>query len=362
MAQEVADIVRLCVEIDQAAGKVYRGFVGDETDPALKAVWEQLAGEEDLHVEYWRKILRMAEDGHVPQLFDDPPRTEAQLRRVLGNVASLAAQPGQAEERERRFLVALQLEFYLLHPAFEALMFCLRAFAEKPPEEEYADHVHAVLDALKEHGGASPELALIGTAIGQLWERTRQLEYSAQVDPVSGLLNRRGFRRSALTLAHLAQRRGETVGMLILDIDHFKLVNDTRGHDVGDAVLRSVGETLGTVLRKSDVAGRIGGDEFTVLLVTSGLAGLAEVAERIRAAVEASSCEDQRVTISIGAALGRVGAQPNATLDELFKRSDACLFEAKRAGRNAVRVCPDEVADASAVATIPQEPPGTNPG
>lgn len=161
----------------------------------------------------------------------------------------------------------------------------------------------------------------------------------AASDPLTGLSNRRGFFEGAARMLGMAQRCGSPLSMIMLDIDHFKAVNDAYGHDAGDAVLRAVAERLRQSLRVSDLAGRVGGEEFAVLCPGTDLAGGVELAERLRQALEemvvAADCRAVRVTASFGVAECRCGrdAAPSACLT----RADRALYAAKRGGRN--RVC-----------------------
>ena len=129
---------------------------------------------------------------------------------------------------------------------------------------------------------------------------------------------------------------GEPVGMIVGDLDHFKAVNDTAGHTTGDAVLRDVAQLLRTQLRAFDLAYRIGGEEFLVLLPGSGLTQSGVIAEQLRRAVAVATFGgEQRLTISFGVA----ASEPGGEFDypAVFATADAALYEAKDDGRNRVR-------------------------
>ena len=161
----------------------------------------------------------------------------------------------------------------------------------------------------------------------------------AVTDPLTGLHNRRYMSGQLGALVRRATLGGDPVAALLIDIDHFKRVNDTFGHDVGDEVLREFAVRLATNVRAIDLACRLGGEEFVVIMPDSGLEAAHKVAERLRLHISGSpfrvqgADEPLSVTVSIGVAatLGE-GDAPEA----LIKRADAAVYDAKRAGRNQV--------------------------
>ena len=170
----------------------------------------------------------------------------------------------------------------------------------------------------------------------ELVDAQMALEVQARTDALTGLLNRGAIlERLEEELARVA-REGGSVAVGMLDIDHFKPVNDSRGHAAGDAVLVGLARRLESVMRPYDALGRFGGEEF--LLVVPGVDGgeLLEVLERVRAAVSDApfdACEDAiAVTLSLGGAVLADGE----TADALIARADAALYEAKAAGRDRV--------------------------
>jgi len=131
-----------------------------------------------------------------------------------------------------------------------------------------------------------------------------------------------------------AEHDGQPLSLLLLDIDHFKAVNDRHGHDVGDRVLQSVAKRLSTSLRSSDLLARWGGEEFAILLPGTPLKGAATFADRLRAQVAEQRLHGISITVSIGISALRPGEGPEA----LLRRVDAALYHAKNAGRNSVVV------------------------
>jgi len=136
------------------------------------------------------------------------------------------------------------------------------------------------------------------------------------------------------------KRYKHAVGLLILDIDHFKLVNDTFGHSVGDKVLRSLGEHLYQTMRMSDLVARYGGEEFVILLPESTPETVQNAAERVRESIAAASGEWVEELAGITVSVGGVHAAWNAHrfgAKQIFDTADKCLYEAKNAGRDCCR-------------------------
>jgi two-component system, cell cycle response regulator len=169
-----------------------------------------------------------------------------------------------------------------------------------------------------------------------------RLEQLAQTDPLTQLLNRRALTERITAEMERALRYDSTMALLMIDLDHFKKVNDTYGHLVGDDVLRDVGQLLSETIRGSEIVARYGGEEFLVLLPETDDAGAEAFADRIRSAVEEhrfasdSLAEPLRITASIGVAV--YPAARIESVEDLFARADAALYRAKADGRNRVRM------------------------
>jgi diguanylate cyclase (GGDEF)-like protein len=168
----------------------------------------------------------------------------------------------------------------------------------------------------------------------------------AATDALTGLPNRRAFDRQFNAEFKRARRFGEALSVLLIDVDHFKLINDRHGHLVGDDVLRHLGGTLRTSLpRQFDILARFGGEEFAVVLPHTDREAALLVAERLRTSVEGTSlqtCAGARlITISIG--IGHLSTRASAdplTTHDLLDEADRCLYESKRQGRNRVTAYP----------------------
>src|SRR5450830_1577274 len=156
------------------------------------------------------------------------------------------------------------------------------------------------------------------------------------LDAATGVPNRRGFYQALAPWMALARRPGLPTALVVLNIDHFKRVNDSYGHPVGDAVLKTIVDTCRQQLRDSDLMGRLGGAEFAIQLPRTTLADALMVAERIRAAVEVLPVKTERAVLQLTASLGVTTIRAEDSTVSLFKRADEALQAAKQAGRNRV--------------------------
>lgn len=164
-------------------------------------------------------------------------------------------------------------------------------------------------------------------------QRTEELERIAYRDPLTNLLNRREINRVLDIEIDRAQRHKYPLSVLMLDFDHFKSINDNHGHQVGDRVLQASADALLECSRKTDFVGRVGGEEFVILLPITDYATALRLAERYRVTIENIALDDIRFTCSIGVAELQVGEQ----MEALMARADEALYEAKSCGRNTVK-------------------------
>ena len=192
--------------------------------------------------------------------------------------------------------------------------------------------------------------------LGRWFDQVAEVADQADLDPLTGISNRRGFELALETELLRSARYGRPCSVVLADVDDFKRVNDVYGHDVGDAVLVAVSQRLRESLRASDLAARIGGEEFALVLPELGLDGAALVAERIRQSLAADTVpsrqgQEIRITASFGVAESTGSHDPA----DLTRIADAALYAAKRNGKNRVaRAGADRTPEAA-----PSGPPAT---
>lgn len=167
--------------------------------------------------------------------------------------------------------------------------------------------------------------------------RSVTLEQAALTDALTGMQNRRFFDDALREYIAEFRRIGKPVGLMLLDLDHFKMVNDTHGHDVGDEVLRTVAGCLKDMTRYHDVVARLGGEEFAIVAPNMDKGALTKFAERIRKAVAGLVVSADNVRLKVTTSVGLAIWDGDETAEELYRRADKHLYQAKRLGRN--RVC-----------------------
>lgn len=201
--------------------------------------------------------------------------------------------------------------------------------------------------------GMQPLFASIGFLLLYNEILQQELHLLARVDPLTRVSNRLAISEEASRLLSQAARQGQTLGVLMLDADRFKAVNDRFGHAGGDEVLRALVASIRATLRGSDVVGRVGGEEFVVLSPGMDLRAAMALGERVRRTVENTPLriDDQclQLTVSIGVA---VAALSERDAKAVLQRADKALYEAKRAGRNRVMAAADGAPDSPAFQAV----------
>ncbi len=339
MDDTLVEIVKLCKSIDGHAKNIYSDMAGRATDKGLERFWEEMSEQEGWHLAHWDSILRLAAQESTPRVFDRPEEVQKELQEILSKVEGLADRRMSPPSVSGDFSLALSLEFFLLHPAFSSLLKLLKdTYLDEDPVAEYEAHIEGLIQALREYDAIPPELSLLGDTIRRLWKQNLQLQIQSHLDPLTGVLNRRGFYEMALPLIMLAKRNKRPVGLFMVDVDEFKQINDGYGHQRGDEVLVSVADALKSNIRGSDITAKYGGDEFLVFLSEVDPPSMSSIGEKLRKAVEYAAGQKFPATISVGGSSTTIRGDIHEELDTLINAADTCLLEAKRDGKNRVVV------------------------
>ena len=327
----------------------HMAVLGIPATPENYAVWFAYAAGSDPHLR--RTIDILMDNG---QEFDDLRNAELHARFVLPTyrtsavdtvaddlhavAGQLSTTVGHAGDGVRRYGDALSNVSGALHQT-DAGDIEMRSLVTGLMQETRA--MEANNARLRER------LEQSSSEITRLRESLEETRREASTDGLTGIANRMRFERELRTAAAAAMEDGTTLCLLMADIDHFKVFNDTHGHSVGDQVLRLVARVLSEAVRPGDLVARYGGEEFTVILPDCELDEAARIAERIRDrighrhVVRRSTGDNLgAVTLSLGATAYRFG-EPIA---QAVERADAALYRAKQAGRNRVEVDGDPAA------------------
>lgn len=170
----------------------------------------------------------------------------------------------------------------------------------------------------------------------------RDASQAASHDPLTGLFNRRHLLDQAPAMAELVAAQGAKVAICMVDIDHFKSINDRHGHGVGDTVLRTLAKVMAKRIRETDCIARLGGEEFVVVFRGCDLAAGRDVADTLRAGIAATAIPTEAGALNITVSIGVAQWTPGEALPDVMGRADTALYQAKREGRNRVEVAERE--------------------
>ncbi len=170
----------------------------------------------------------------------------------------------------------------------------------------------------------------------KIYRLEAEMRKLASYDSLTGLQSRHAFFETAGSYVSLANRDRNTFSVALIDLDHFKSINDQYGHPAGDAVLRLFADVVNSVARRSDIVGRLGGEEFAILLPSAGAAEAMEFCERLHGAIGNTVMKYGKAVIRYTASIGLATSRSDASdeIDELLARADLALYQAKRNGRN----------------------------
>lgn len=335
----LSTILDLCIRIDQTAGDLYTSLSASAGSEALKGFWGKMAAEGQAHLEYWQRLKMLAASNELPQAFEDPDQVSRELEQRAEQIEALQGQWEKDKSFNNAFVVAYRLESYKLHPALRTLSQYFRPMTDgKIPEDQELDetNINAFVTALRKYGQATPELELVGETLQRLWDQNKILSELALVDPLTNLLNRRGFFVMARQMAYLSKRNRISIAVLMVEIDNFKAINELFGPQRGDEILKAVGDTLKAALRRSDLIARYGGDEFIVMLPDTSEEGSVTVAHKLIIAVlDARPC-GVMVTVSIGVAEEIMKEDIDQEFANLIHHAEGNLVVAKSNGKNQV--------------------------
>ena len=332
-----AEIIAICIELEIKAFKLYTAFAAATPDNELAESWRKLAAEEKEHMKFWKKARDFSSVQSILSPIDAPESTLDKLKDINTKIAELIAGFNQYGNPPEELMLAYVLEAYLLDPAFMNL-FQSFAFINRKIGDHYDDHLKKFIGMMKifGHDKLPLQLQVLSDILLNLYNINRRLAIESAVDPLTSLLNRRGFFNNARAQLASAARNNSHMSVIMTDLDNFKLLNKAFGHPAGDIALKTAAFLLSSSIRKSDLAGRYGGEEFIILSSAVDNSSLLSICERVRSAIEHQSAKlaGHHFTISIGAASGAVSPPELESLSRLIAAADECLHQAKTSGKN----------------------------
>ncbi|HEX4340703.1 MAG TPA: diguanylate cyclase [Polyangiaceae bacterium] len=365
-----------------AAAYVWKGRMGDlvralaraiASAPASDGFFQQLSGgtrdirdriAQHLDAALFESVIAsevraLASEGSFDRLFDQLSQLMSQLTSYRWLAVSRVSPPRFGVHHHPKLLdAALDEARRALSVAPDAVGFHVEdedALSSQEPVEPLVCPIRfggtdigtiAISIARGAEADASSLVPLVARELGGPVRLTTLVEEShlqASTDSLTGLMNRRAFAHSMGIELERSQRHGYPLSVVLLDVDHFKLINDKRGHATGDAVLVAIGALLKKTLRASDHGVRWGGEEFMVALTSTGLEGGRVLAERLRLEIERMHVVDgEGERVPVTASLGLASHVSGETLQQLVDRADRAMYAAKKSGRNRLVVNGDE--------------------
>ncbi len=187
---KITEIIAICLELETKAEFTYELLSESASDEKLTKFWLSMANQERNHISYWQKVLNLAEQGKIPDIFDKPDTVITQLIDLKKQVANFLDQNKNFQDKATSFLFAYKLEFMLMHPAFAALFILLRKeTGNKSPADAYQAHIKGLIDILHQYQSDKPEFQLISELMDQLWQRNTELANElAEIKMLRGLI------------------------------------------------------------------------------------------------------------------------------------------------------------------------------
>lgn len=330
-------ILSSCREMDILASKLYFKIAQKCNTHESKSFWEEMANEEREHIRFWESAIKFSNENTIPSIFENDQLVKDEIRNSINKANKLLEDLEQNNNLDSFFLTAYWMEFLLLFPSFNLIFHYIGLLSNGVNlENEYEKHLIRFVDGFKRFGKVSPEMELLGSLLSNLWKRNHELVKINIYDSLTKVFNRKGVNDLMIPYASLAQRNDYAIGVLMIDIDNFKMVNDTYGHQMGDNVLQELADRLTRNVRKADIVGRFGGEEFIIFTSNINTESIKTLAGKLNHTIADEPICNLNITISIGCCLEKIdeNIQIDMFLKKIISKADAMLYKAKNNGKN----------------------------
>jgi len=334
------EVLDACVKMDRFAERLYAALAEQCPEPELARTFSRLSADEAERTRWWEGLLEAWEHGLLPDLVNDTTGlaerltgVHAQLSRIdLGSIGDL--------DVEQMLALAARMEFLMIDPVFSELIELTEPAQSERRHAAYQAHIQRLVNEIAARYPDDSLAALLASSLSRSWKDNQRLSVYATHDALTGLYNRRALYTHLPQWSAWSARYGHPLAVLLVDIDHFKEVNDRYGHAIGDRALASIAQAMREVMRASDLLVRYGGDEFAVIAPETGVTECTDLANRIVAAihqvrVDADDGTMIPLTVSIGSAVAHdVAGSPPHSVESLLATADRALYIAKSGGRD----------------------------
>jgi diguanylate cyclase (GGDEF)-like protein len=332
VGQTTLEIIDVAYNVEVLARDLYAKFADSFDDPDFRKFWRNFSADEGSHLEFWDNLREMGKTLPFPIPVDDPEELLSSLQKSMSIAQDLAGDSVlnlSSISVTDALLAAYRLELHMLDSSFQTLFQSLKFLQIGfDPVQEYDRHISFFIDGLTRFGSDRMETELLAITLSRLWAENKLLANQVLEDELTGVLNRRGIKTMGAQICALMRRRNSSIGVMMIDLDNFKLLNDSRGHAAGDSALAASASILKATLRESDIIGRFGGDEFIVLLPDTD--DTEAVSRKTMLALNSELDKSFGTSATAGFSQGKIDEDDLLeALDKLVCRADDNLYQAK---------------------------------
>ncbi len=316
MSDILTKIVDECIYIEKQIKGFYAKVSKNLKDERLKKFWNSLSKEKEKHISHLHKVLVYVKQGSVPQIFSHPFELYEELKNIKENLDNLFKGEKNFEDVDNIIFLSYFAEFQVINEAF-ALLYQLEIPGVGSIEGDVYRYQSRFNKMMKNFSKDKLRYMLLGNTLKKLWKYISYYMKGCEIDNLTGLLSRQGILRKTAPWIEMLVRDKKLFSIILIDIDNLKSINDKYDYKEGDRVLKFAANEIVNVCRKSDIAGRFGGDEFLVFMPSCKKKDIEKIAERIRKNIEDKSKEANlkvdRITVSIGGVLGCIESRRNVS-------------------------------------------------